>query len=62
MIAGKTYAIWVPYEGVILKRVFVNHSKNCLILQSDNPNHPDQELPIDERENLVIGQAKWVLQ
>ncbi len=44
-------------EGVILKLVFVNYSKNCLILLSDNPNHPDQELPIEERENLVIGQA-----
>ena len=39
------------------EKVFVNHSKNCLILQSDNSSYPDQELPIDERENLVIGQA-----
>lgn len=48
----------VILRRVILKRVFVTHSKNCPILQSNNPNHPDQELPIDERENLVINQAK----
>jgi phage repressor protein C with HTH and peptisase S24 domain len=62
IIGGKIFAVWVPYEGVTLKRVFVDPENNILLLQSENPKHPDQRLPIDGRENLIVGRVKWVMQ
>jgi phage repressor protein C with HTH and peptisase S24 domain len=62
IIGGKIFAVWVPYEGVTLKRVFVDPENNILLLQSENPKHPDQRLPIDGRENLIVGIVKWVMQ
>ncbi|MFP4049257.1 MAG: helix-turn-helix transcriptional regulator [Desulfovermiculus sp.] len=62
IIGGKIFAVWVPYEGVTLKRVFMGPEKKILLLQSENPKHPDQRLPIDGVENLIVGRVKWVMQ
>lgn len=52
IVAGEIYAVRVPYEGLVLKKVFVEPAKKCLRLVSENPEHPDQELPIEDRENF----------
>ena len=62
VVGGKTYAVWVPYEGVTLKMVYVDPQNKQLILQSENPKHPEQHLPLDGRENLIIGSVRWVMQ
>ena len=62
IIGGKIYAVWVLNEGVTLKRVFVDPENNILLLQSENPKHPDQRLPVDDRDNLIVGRVKWVMQ
>ncbi len=62
IISGKTYAIRLPYEGLTLKKVFVDLENEYLRLKPQNPEHPEQKLPIDQREDLVVGQAVWVMQ
>jgi phage repressor protein C with HTH and peptisase S24 domain len=62
IVGGKAYAVWISYEGVTIKRVFVDPEKNILLLQSENPKHSDQRLSIDGRENLIVGRVKWVMQ
>ena len=62
IVGGKTYAIRVPYEGLTLKKVFVDPENGYLRLKPENPEHPEQKLPIDQRENIVVGQAIWVMQ
>ncbi len=52
----------MPYEGLILKKVFVDLEQGYLRLKPENPEHPEQKLPIDQREDLVVGQAVWVMQ
>ena len=62
LVQGKVYGVCLPYEGIVLKRVFLDHQKNSLILRSDNPDHPPITLPIEDREGLIIGRVIWVMQ
>lgn len=62
VIAGEVYGVRVPYEGLTLKRVFVDPTNDSLQLQSENPKHPEQFLPIEGREDLIVGKAVWVMQ
>jgi phage repressor protein C with HTH and peptisase S24 domain len=62
IVGGKAYAVWIPYEGVTIKLVYVDPENNQFILRSENAKHPDQRLPIDDRDNLIIGRVVWVMQ
>jgi phage repressor protein C with HTH and peptisase S24 domain len=62
IVAGEIYAVQVPYEGLTLKRVFVDPENDRLRLQSENPRHPEQTVAIEGREGLVVGKAIWVMQ
>jgi phage repressor protein C with HTH and peptisase S24 domain len=62
IVGGKTYAVWIPYEGVTVKQVYVDPENNQFILRSENAKHPDQRLPVVGRENLIVGRVKWVMQ
>lgn len=57
--SGEIYAVHMPLEGVVLKRVFCDG--DTLVLRSDHPQHPDMRLPRKEAGRL-IGKAVWVLQ
>ncbi len=63
IVNGKVYAVWIPYEGAVIKRVFIDHEK--LVLKSDNERFPAFSIPLDEirdRENIIIGRVTWVVQ
>ncbi|GFM34058.1 S24 family peptidase [Desulfovibrio subterraneus] len=62
LIQGEVYGVNLPYEGVVLKRVYFDHSSDSLVLKSDNQKHSDIRLPIENREGLIIGKAIWVMQ
>ncbi|MCH8030009.1 MAG: helix-turn-helix domain-containing protein [Candidatus Dadabacteria bacterium] len=63
IINGKIYAVWIPYEGAVIKRVFIDPEK--IILRSDNSRFPTSSYKMSElrdRENIIIGRASWVVQ
>ncbi len=65
IVSGDIYAFWLPYEGAVVKRVFVGYEK--LILRSDNPNFPPIELPRKELEAggetyRLLGRVDWIVQ
>ncbi len=63
IVNGKVYAVWIPYEGAVIKRVFIDHEK--IILESDNKRFPRSTIPLGEirdRENIIIGRVTWVVQ
>ena len=61
IVAGEIYAVNVPYEGLVLKRVFVDPAGRSLRLVSTNPDHPEQVLPLQDQGNLIAGRAIWVM-
>ena len=51
IIQGKIYAIRLPYEGLVVKRV-----------KSDNKEHPDIHVPFADADGIIQGRVMWVLQ
>lgn len=62
IISGQLYAIYIPYEGIVVKRIFVG--PELIKIKSDNPAFPDHDLSIDRInwDTFVQGRVKWVLQ
>jgi len=62
VISGEIYAVWLPYEGAVVKRLYMASDK--VILKSDNPSFPDIEIPKTEIEadHFIMGRVRWVLQ
>lgn len=61
VVSGELFAINLPYEGVVLKRIYIDAPNNNMILRSDNPSHPELVMPVSEQDGIV-GRVSWVLQ
>mgnify|MGYP000665377130 CR=1 FL=1 len=57
--SGSIFAVSVPFEGVVIKRVFCD--SDTLLLRTDNPLHPSMSIPLAEAGRL-IGRVAWVFQ
>lgn len=62
LLAGEIYAIQMPHQGMVLKRVYFDPESNRFILRAEDKNHPELSFPADEREARTIGRVIWVLQ
>ncbi len=61
LVSGEVYAVWLPYEGAVVKRLYM--AADRIIVKSDNPSFPELSIPINQvDENFIIGRVKWVLQ
>jgi len=60
--SGEIYAIYIPFEGLSLKRIFHDPENSRFVLRSENPQHPEQYLPVDKRGERIYGRAVWILQ
>lgn len=60
--AGELYAMRLPYEGLTVKRVFIDAQNKGLLLRSEDPAHPELKLPFKDHEKSVVGRVNWVLQ
>lgn len=60
--SGQIFVVWIPIDGPIVRRVFVDLEK--LVLRADNHAYPDITIPISEIpiENFILGRVTWVLQ
>lgn len=62
VISGELYGVNLPYEGVVIKRVYLDTPNNCYILRSENPAHPEMTAPIDKTGVFIVGRVSWLLQ
>jgi SOS-response transcriptional repressor LexA len=61
IVSGYIYAVWIPYEGAVIKRVHMRPEQ--IIFRSDNPEHDDFSLPLSEGiPDMILGRVKWVWQ
>jgi phage repressor protein C with HTH and peptisase S24 domain len=61
IISGGLYAIWFPYEGAVIKRLFMGLDR--VELKSENPIHPTLLIPLKELdEHFLLGRVKWIIQ
>ncbi|MEZ0576088.1 LexA family transcriptional regulator [Halodesulfovibrio aestuarii] len=62
ILSGEIYGVYVPYEGISIKRIFLDAANQRFILRSENPVHPEQYLPMDRCKKDVVGRVVWNLQ
>lgn len=60
--SGELYAVRLPYEGLVLKRAYVDSQNSRLILRSEDASHPEVSLPLEGHETHIVGRVAWVLQ
>ncbi|MEW6115343.1 MAG: S24 family peptidase [Nitrospirota bacterium] len=61
IMSGRVYAIWLPYEGTVLKEIYT--TPEAIIFRSRNKRYPDFSIPLKEFQvENIIGRVKWVLQ
>lgn len=61
-ISGEVYAVFMPHEGVALKRLFLDGDRNRFLLRSEQPDYPDAVLAAEDCEERIVGRVSWVLQ
>lgn len=61
VVSGELYGVNLPYEGVAIKRVYLDAPNNCYIMRSENPAHPEITMPIDGK-GAIVGRVAWLLQ
>lgn len=60
--SGGLYAIDIPVEGLVIKRVTYDSENTRLVLRSENPTHEPQFLSIEDAGNRIVGRVIWTLQ
>ena len=65
VISGEIYAVSIPNEGAVVKRLFLQHDR--VIVRSDNPSFPafevmNRELEHAHGDNFILGRLVWVIQ
>ncbi|MFI3271044.1 MAG: S24 family peptidase [Pseudomonadota bacterium] len=62
IVSGEMYGVYIPFEGIALKHVFLDAENSRFVLRSINPNHPEQYLPLEQHASRIFGRVVWVLQ
>lgn len=60
--SGELYGVRLPYEGLVIKKAFIDVQHNKLILRSHNAALPEMALPLENYENNIVGRVAWILQ
>lgn len=61
LVSGGLYAVWLNYEGVTIKRVFIYPDR--IVLKPDNPAFPETAIPSKNiGEDFIIGRVAWLYQ
>jgi len=61
LVSGGLYAIWLNFEGVTIKRVFVYPDR--VVLKPDNPTFPETAIyNANLSEEFIIGKVVWSYQ
>ena len=62
VISGELYAVWLEYEGAVVKRLFIE--QNIVRVSSDNPAFKEMQIKNDEinTDTFVLGKVCWLMQ
>lgn len=60
--SGEIFAVSVPNEGLVIRRLFNDFENDRVILRSENPDYKDESLPAPVITGNIIGRVWWVLQ
>ncbi|SHN71146.1 helix-turn-helix domain-containing protein [Desulfovibrio litoralis] len=62
VVSGELYGVSLPYEGVTLRRIFLDEGANRFVLRTGNSEHPEQYMLIEQSMERIVGRLAFVLQ
>ncbi|MFV0423927.1 LexA family transcriptional regulator [Oleidesulfovibrio sp.] len=62
IMSGELYGVFIPYEGIAIRRIYLDAQNQRFILRSENPALPEQFLPLGKHQASIVGRVTWVLQ
>lgn len=60
--SGEIFAVAVPNEGLVVRRLFNDFENNRVILRSENPAYKEEFLSAAALAGNIVGRICWVLQ
>ena len=61
-VSGTLYALRMPHEGVVVKRVFLDSNEDRFILRSEAAGYPEVTMKPGTLAKQILGRVCWVLQ
>lgn len=61
VISGEIYALYLPQEGIIFRRIFHNIEDNSYTLCFDNAKLPQNVISFESLQEKLFGKVTWVL-
>lgn len=59
--SGELFAIAFQYEGIILRRLFLEKGGDSFLLRAENDIYPDIRINADSK-HYILGRVSWVIQ
>lgn len=61
-VSGEIYGVFMPHEGMALKRLFLDTSEDRFLLKTEQAAHPGVTLSPEDSQKRIYGRVAWVLQ
>ena len=59
--SGELFAVLLPYEGIILRRLAWDRKEKCFVLRAKNPAYPEIRIQ-EDLTGRILGRLAWVMQ
>ena len=62
VLSGEVYGVLLPFEGLVIRRVYLEADKTRFVLRAENETHVDQYFTFEEYKDRIVGRAVWMVQ
>jgi len=59
--SGELFAVSLPHEGIVLRRLFLDSQNECFVLRAENPAYPEIRIQTNLADQ-ILGRLAWVMQ
>lgn len=61
-VSGRTYALFAPLEGVVVRQVFLDGPQQGYVLRAQSPDYPETSLDAALLQRRMLGRVVWTFQ
>lgn len=61
-VSGRTYALFAPLEGVVVRQVFLDGPQQGYVLRAQSPDYPETFLDAALLQRRMLGRVVWTFQ
>lgn len=61
-VSGRTYALFAPLKGVVVRQVFLDGPQQGYVLRAQSPDYPETSLDAALLQRRMLGRVVWTFQ